>query len=102
MRSIEDDATRRAQPCPSSIEEEEITPKNRNKPELKEKANCPDCGKEVTRHGLRYTHKGYCKAKQSELRPAPMPKLERTATLENIAPLVPTVEQIAVFIMKEK
>ena len=26
-----------------------------------------------------------------------MPKLERTATLENIAPLVPTDEQIATF-----
>jgi hypothetical protein len=31
-----------------------------------------------------------------------MPKLERTATLENIAPLVPTDEQIAEFIMNQR
>ena len=34
--------------------------------ELKEKANCPDCGKELTLHGLKYTHKRYCKANQPE------------------------------------
>ena len=50
---IEDDATRRAQPCPSSIKKEEITPKNRKRPELKEKANCPDCGKKLILHGLK-------------------------------------------------
>ena len=31
-----------------------------------------------------------------------MPKLERTATLENLAPLVPTDEQIAEFIMNQR
>ena len=31
-----------------------------------------------------------------------MPKLDRTATLENIAPLVPTDEQLAEFIMSQR
>ena len=63
VRTIEDGATRKAQPCLSSVKEEvkeevkqevkeeEVKPKDRNRPELKEKANCPDCGKELTIHG---------------------------------------------------
>ena len=49
---------------------------------LKDKVNCPDCGKEVTEHGLKYTHKKYCKAlNKPEIEEAPpMPKLERTDT----------------------
>ena len=31
-----------------------------------------------------------------------MPKLERTATLENVAPLAPTDEQIAAFILNQR
>ena len=69
------------------VKQEEVKPKERNRPELKEKANCLDCGKEVTMHGLQCTHKRYCKASQPELQPTPMPKLERTATLGNIARL---------------
>ena len=79
-----------------------INPKTRHIPELKEKSKCPYCGKEVTIHGLKYTHKRYCKANQSEQQPAPMPKLERTATLENVAPVAPTDEQIAAFILNQR
>ena len=53
-------------------------------------------------HGLKYTHKRYCKANQPELQPTPMPKLERTATTETIASLVPTDEQIAAFILNQR
>ena len=79
---------------------------------MKEKVNCPDCGKELTVHGLKYTHKRYCKAKQPEierpvpeLQPAPMPKLERTVTTEPMrveSSLVPTDEQIAAFLLNQK
>ena len=57
-------------------------PKRRNRPELKEKTSCPDCGKELTMHGLKYTHKKYCKGKSVETAPIspPMPKLERMVT----------------------
>ena len=70
VRTIEDGATRKAQPCLSSVKqevkEEDDKPKHRNRPELKEKANCPACGKELTAHGLKYTHKRFCKANQPE------------------------------------
>ena len=59
----------------------------------------PDCGKEVTIHGLKYTHTRYCKANQPEQQSIPMPKLERTATIEIVASLVPAYEQIAESIM---
>ena len=41
------------------VKQEEVKPKYRNRPELKEKATCADCGKELTVHGLKYTHKRY-------------------------------------------
>ena len=49
---------------------------------MKEKTSCPDCGKELTMHGLKYTHKKYCKGKSVETAPIspPMPKLERMVT----------------------
>ena len=84
------------------MKQEDVKPKDRNRPELKEKANCPDCGKEVTLHGLRCTHKRYCKANQPELQPTSMLKLEQTATTETIASLVPTDEQIAAFILNQR
>ena len=55
---------------PEEVEEtkpeevEETKPEHRNRPELKVKVNCPDCGKELATHGLKYTHTRYCKAKQ--------------------------------------
>lgn len=123
MRTIADGATREAHPCLSSVKEEESKSKNRNRPDLKEKANCPDCGKELTVHGLKYTHKKYCKAKRPELegpvpvlQPAPMPKLERTVTTEPMrveskgppattplsSSLAPTDEQIAAFLLNQR
>ena len=85
VRVTEDDATRRAQLCLSSSKEEEITPKNRNRPELKEKANCLDCGKELTVHGLKYTHKRFCKANQPE-----QPGLRKTSTNAKVRATGPT------------
>ncbi len=128
MRTITDGATIEAHPCLSSVKEEESKSKHRNRPDLKEKANCPDCGKELTVHGLKYTHKKYCKAKRHPpeggqlegpvpvLQPAPMPKLERTVTTEPMrveskgppattplsSSLAPTDEQIAAFLLNQK
>ena len=51
---------------------------------------------------LENTHNIYCKANQPELRPTPMPKLERTATIETIALLVPLEEQTAAFILNQR
>ena len=71
---------------------------------LKDKGNCPDCGKEVTEHGLKYTHKKYCKAlNKPEIEEAPpMPKLERTDTLQPIFEPDPTEEQVANYLLKLK
>ena len=55
-------------------------------PELKEKKPCPDCGKLLTNHGLKYTHAKYCKSKPKpsevvqvpiqETKPVPPPPVE--------------------------
>ena len=37
------------------LKQEEVKPKDRTRPELKEKANCPDCGKELRLHGVKNT-----------------------------------------------
>ena len=72
--------------------------------ELKDKVNCPDCDKEVTVHGLKYTHKKYCKAlNKPEIEEAPpMPKLERTDTLKPIFESDPSEEQIANYLLRLK
>ena len=95
-------------PAPAEEIKEEKPPKSRNRPELKEKVNCPDCGKEVTVHGLKYTHKRYCKSVQPEptkqvprgpeLQPPPMATLTRSVTTE---PIVPTDDQIAEFLLNQ-
>jgi len=50
--------------------QEEVQEETKPKPKaknansaLKEKTTCPDCGITLTMHGLKYTHKRYCKAK---------------------------------------
>ena len=61
-------------------------PKIRRRPDLKDKSSCPYCGKELTVHGLTYTHKKSCKAKLEIEKPVPvleappMPTLGRTVT----------------------
>ena len=82
---------------------EEVKPKT-SRDKLKDKVNCPDCGKEVTEHGLKYTHKKYCKAlNKPEIEEAPpMPKLERTDTLQPIFEPDPTEEQVANYLLKLK
>ena len=69
---------------------------------LKDQVNCPDCDKEVTVHGLRYTHKKYCKAlNKPEIEEAPpMPK--RTDTLKPVFESDPTEEQVANYLLKLK
>ena len=80
---------------------EEVKPKT-SRDKLKDKVNCPDCDKEVTVHGLKYTHKKYCKAvnKPAPEEAPPMPKLERTDTLQPIED--PTEEQVANYLLKLK
>ena len=82
---------------------EEVQPKT-SRDKLKDKVSCPDCGKEVTEHGLKYTHKKYCKAlNKPEIEEAPpMPKLERTDTLQPIFESDPTEEQVANYLLKLK
>lgn len=114
VNTIEDTNTK------PSNEDETSKPKRRNRPELKEKTSCPDCGKELTVHGLKYTHKKYCKAKTAIERPVPviesapipqpMPKLERTVTthektvMKDIedTPYVPSDDQIAAYLLAQK
>ena len=82
---------------------EEVKPKT-SRDKLKDKVNCPDCDKEVTVHGLKYTHKKYCKAlNKPEIEEAPpMPKLERTDTLKPVFESDPTEEQVANYLLKLK
>jgi len=66
-------------PTPEVVDVETTTrkpkghrPKMENKPDLKEKMPCEHCGKMVSRHNLKYTHK--CSAKSA-------PVLEQPATI---------------------
>ena len=73
---------------------------------MKEKVNCPDCGKELTVHGLKYTHKRYCKAKPqpgldepiSKQQPMPIQKLSEPMYVENNT----TYDQIAAYLLNQK
>ena len=84
---------------------------------LKENTTCPDCGITLTMHGLKYTHKRYCKAKPKvvdiEALPPSPPGLVRQKTaiaepemvkIENLhqQTLIPTPEQIAAFLAQER
>lgn len=71
---------------------------------LKDKVNCPDCDKEVTVHGLKYTHKNCCKAvNKPEIEEAPpMPKLERTDTLKPVFEADSTEEKVYNYLLKLK
>jgi hypothetical protein len=98
------------------IKEEEVKPSYRNS--LKEKTSCPDCGKELTMHGLRYTHKKYCKAKQNtsetevkiDTQPCPSgcqePKqpeqVADTMPRVGIKDAIPTNQQIADFLSNQR
>ena len=80
---------------------------------LKENTTCPDCGITLTMHGLKYTHKRYCKAKPKvvdieEVPPPPPspPGLVRQKTaiecVESLQALVPTPEQISAYLAQER
>ena len=90
-------------PPPAEEIKEELPAKSRNRPELKEKVNCPDCGKEVTVHGLKYTHRRYCKSIQPEptkqVARGPEQQPQPTLTTE---PFVPTDEQLATYLQTQK
>ena len=90
-------------PPPSEEIKEELPAKSRNRPKLKEKVNCPDCGKEVTVHGLKYTHKRYCKSIQPEptKRVARGPELQPPPTLTT-EPFVPTDEKWTTYLQTQK
>ena len=49
-------------------------------------------------HGLKYTHKRYCKGQQPAQETHEPPQLEKPTAVE----LVPTDEQIAVFLQNQK
>ena len=95
-------------------EVDETKPKYRARPELKEKADCPDCGKTLTQHGLKYTHARYCKAKQpTRVEPPgldkPIPELHHTPTQKRAESLFatsainnPTDEQISAYLLTQK
>jgi hypothetical protein len=70
------------------------------KDKLKEKTKCDLCGKEVTVHGLKYTHKKYCKGVERD-DPPPKPTLERS---ENTVreQIQPTEQDIARYLLEQK
>ena len=77
---------------------------------LKEKTACPDCGISLTMHGLKYTHKRYCKAKPATPAPPPSPPSppglvrQKTAIekVESLQALVPTPEQTSAYLAQER
>ena len=82
-----------------------VTPKDGDRPELTEKATCPECGKELTVHGLKYTHKRYCKANKPDVSgtaPVVQPVLEKLAPMPNLDTSVATDEQISAYLLKQK
>ena len=101
--------------------QEETKPKTKTKKSnaaLKENTTCPDCGITLTMHGLKYTHKRYCKAKpkvvdikEIQSRPPSPPGLVRQKTslaepamvkVESLQTLIPTPEQIAAFLAQDR
>lgn len=126
---IQDDAKEEKPDQPEEVNdiiekvEETTTNKRQTNSKLKEKATCPDCGKELTLHGLKYTHKRYCKGKQSlepqkveltappqspEAKPAQPPKLDRQVSLKPsyFEPLTetfePTPEQMEAYFKNQR
>jgi hypothetical protein len=57
-------------------------PKKLDKENVREKTTCPDCGKTVSVHSIKYTHKRYCKKKQPPEEELP-PPIEEKPSLEN-------------------
>ena len=76
---------------------------------MKDKTTCPDCGKQITIHALKYTHKRYCKAttKSEETKETITPDIEDTPVERNPCPfssplIMPTSEQIAAFLTQDR
>ena len=98
VRTITDGATKGALPCPSPIK---VKPKN-NRDKLKDKVNCPDCNKEVTVHGLRYTHAKYCKA-VNKPKPEQAPPISKITDISQpVFESQPTEEQISNYLLMLK
>ena len=60
------------------VPEEEVIPEppplTRGKKDLKERVNCPDCGRQVSLHTLLHTHRCAAKKKREEAEAAPAPE----------------------------
>ena len=83
------------------VEEIKAKPKN-NRDKLKDKVNCPDCDKEVTVHGLRYTHAKYCKA-VNKPKPEQAPPISKITDISQpVFESQPTEEQIANYLLMLK
>ena len=99
-KALQEDSTQPAIRAP------EVRPKSKARKEsiLKDKTTCPDCGKPITIHALKYTHKRYCKAttQSEETKESITPDIEDEPPVRNLCPLpeqllIPTSEQIATF-----
>ena len=83
------------------VEEIKAKPKN-NRDKLKDKVNCPDCDKEVTVHGLRYTHAKYCKA-VNKPKPEQAPPISKITDISQpVFESQPTEEQISNYLLMLK
>ena len=80
------------------VEEIKAKPKN-NRDKLKGKVNCPDCGKEVTVHGLKYTHAKYCKAINKSVPEQAPPISKITDISQPVSDSQPTEKQIADYLL---
>ena len=83
------------------VKEIKVKPKN-NRDKLKDKVNCPDCDKEVTVHGLRYTHAKYCKA-VNKPKPEQAPPISKITDISQpVFESQPTEEQITNYLLMLK
>ena len=104
-KALQEDSTQPAIRAP------EVRPKSKARKEsiLKDKTTCPDCGKPITIHALKYTHKRYCKAttKSEETKETITPDIEDNPPVRNPCPfssplIIPTSEQIAAFLTQDR
>ena len=79
QQAFEEEPTEEAPLLPEVPEEEVIPeppPLTRGKKDLKERVNCPDCGRQVSLHTLLHTHRCAAKKKREEAEAAPAPAPE--------------------------
>jgi len=91
---FEEEPTEEAPLLPEVPEESvpEPPPLTRGKKDLKERVNCPDCGRQVSLHTLLHTHRCAAKKKREEAEAAPAPAPKKKVRVVEPKPALPAAE----------